>query len=135
LNLSGLFALYLGLLLITTGLLKRNPPIWLACANLPMKLYFAIHMSRSSWVMFLADTALHFMTLTSAEIQNSCRMISMAPEHIAIEMELVRLVGSLERAFTQQGMCCGKCKQVRSDNVSRYCYCSRPYQLVLGNPN
>ncbi|KAG1874953.1 hypothetical protein F4604DRAFT_1763232 [Suillus subluteus] len=55
-------------------------------------------------------------------------------DRIAIEMELVRLVGSLERAFTQQDMRCGKCKQVRSDNVSRYCHCSGPYQLVLSKP-
>jgi DNA polymerase epsilon subunit 1 len=48
-------------------------------------------------------------------------------------MELVRLVGLLERAFTQD-MRCGKCKQVRSDNVSRYCHCSGLYQLVLSKP-
>jgi DNA polymerase epsilon subunit 1 len=53
---------------------------------------------------------------------------------IAIEMELVRLVGSLERVFTQQDMHCGKCRQVHSDNVSRYCHCSGPYQLVLSKP-
>ncbi|KAG2123788.1 uncharacterized protein EDB93DRAFT_1259023 [Suillus bovinus] len=55
-------------------------------------------------------------------------------DRIAIEMELVRLVGSLERTFTQQDMRCGKCKQVRSDNVSRHCHCSGPYQLVLSKP-
>ncbi|KAJ8595174.1 hypothetical protein M405DRAFT_929735, partial [Rhizopogon salebrosus TDB-379] len=31
-------------------------------------------------------------------------------------------------------MHCGKCRQVHSDNVSRYCHCSGPYQLVLSKP-
>lgn len=50
----------------------------------------------------------------------------------AIEMELVRMVGVIEKSFAQQDMRCSKCKQVRSDNASRYCQCSGSYQLAVG---
>ncbi|KAH7922539.1 DUF1744-domain-containing protein [Leucogyrophana mollusca] len=53
-------------------------------------------------------------------------------DRVAIELELMRLVGHMERAFTQQDLRCGKCKQVRADNVSRWCQCSGPYQLTVG---
>jgi hypothetical protein len=46
------------------------------------KLSSAIHASGLSWLMSLADTAIHFVTLTSADIQSSCRIISMAPEYV-----------------------------------------------------
>jgi DNA polymerase epsilon subunit 1 len=86
--------------------------------------------------MFLADTALHFMPhdFDGARACWICGGHVGEYDCIAIEMESVRLVGSLERALMQQDMHCGKCKQVHSDNVFRYCHCSGPYQLVLSKP-
>jgi hypothetical protein len=80
------------------------PPIWLACGNLPMKLYFAIHVSCSIWVMFLADTALHFMTLTSTEIQSSCHMILMVPEHIGFVGDVETNTTALRLRWSQSDL-------------------------------
>ena len=52
-------------------------------------------------------------------------------DRLVIEMTLIEMLHSLERSFTQQDLKCSKCKQVRSDNVSRYCQCSGPYQLTM----
>ncbi len=49
-----------------------------------------------------------------------------------IEFSLVGMVYELERRFVQQDLRCGKCKQIQSDNVSRHCQCSGPYQLTIG---
>jgi DNA polymerase epsilon subunit 1 len=51
-------------------------------------------------------------------------------DRLVIEMTLIDMLHSLERSFTQQDLKCSKCKQVRSDNVSRYCQCSGQYQLT-----
>ncbi|KAH7890461.1 hypothetical protein F5I97DRAFT_33293 [Phlebopus sp. FC_14] len=53
-------------------------------------------------------------------------------DRAAIEFELVRMVSSIERAFVQQDLRCTKCKQIRSNNMSRYCQCSAAYQLTVG---
>jgi hypothetical protein len=46
------------------------------------KLSFTILASHSSQLMFLADTAIHLVALTSADIQSSCRIISMVLEYV-----------------------------------------------------
>lgn len=52
-------------------------------------------------------------------------------DRTAIELELMEMVHALEQTFAQQDLKCGKCKQVRSDNVSRICSCSGTYQPTL----
>ncbi|KAF7798090.1 hypothetical protein EIP86_009304 [Pleurotus ostreatoroseus] len=49
-----------------------------------------------------------------------------------IEFLLVDLVWELERRVAQQDLRCGKCKQLRADNVARCCPCSGRYQLTVG---
>ena len=61
-----------------------------------------------------------------------CRGCDCEYDRAVIEMELVRMVGVIEKSFAQQDMRCSKCKQVRSDNASRWCQCSGSYQLVVG---
>ncbi|KAG6376841.1 hypothetical protein JVT61DRAFT_1867 [Boletus reticuloceps] len=62
----------------------------------------------------------------------TCRKCDGEYDRAAIEMQLVRMVGVIEKSFAQQDMRCSKCKQIRSDNASRYCQCSGSYQLVMG---
>ncbi|KAF7310481.1 DNA polymerase epsilon catalytic subunit [Mycena chlorophos] len=52
-------------------------------------------------------------------------------DRLAIEFALMDMVYGLERAFAQQDLRCGKCQQIQSDNVSRYCQCSGAYQQTL----
>jgi DNA polymerase epsilon subunit 1 len=49
----------------------------------------------------------------------------------AIELTLMEVVYALERTFAQQDLKCSKCKQIQSDNVSRYCQCSGTYQFTI----
>ncbi|KAJ7579680.1 hypothetical protein C8J56DRAFT_1169553 [Mycena floridula] len=49
----------------------------------------------------------------------------------AIELVLLSSLHSIEQGSTQQDLKCGKCKQIQSDNVSRYCNCSGTYQLTV----
>lgn len=48
-----------------------------------------------------------------------------------IEFALIDMAFELERRFSQQDLRCGKCKQIRTDNVSRHCQCSGSYQLTI----
>ncbi|EKM53261.1 uncharacterized protein PHACADRAFT_99155 [Phanerochaete carnosa HHB-10118-sp] len=48
-----------------------------------------------------------------------------------IEFALIEMVWELERRFAQQDLRCTKCKQIQSDNVSRFCQCSGNYQLTI----
>ena len=52
-------------------------------------------------------------------------------DRLVIEFTLMETLRGLERTFTQQDLKCSKCKQIQSDNVSRYCQCSGPYQLTV----
>jgi hypothetical protein len=52
-------------------------------------------------------------------------------DRTAIELALVAQVHDLERRFAQQDLRCGKCGQIRSDNLSRHCQCSGAYQLTM----
>ncbi|KAF9527210.1 hypothetical protein CPB83DRAFT_425605 [Crepidotus variabilis] len=57
-------------------------------------------------------------------------------DRVAIEFALIDLVHQLERSFVQQDLRCAKCQQIQSDNVSRWCKCSGPYQFTInkGDP-
>ncbi|KAL4246754.1 DNA polymerase epsilon catalytic subunit [Abortiporus biennis] len=48
-----------------------------------------------------------------------------------IEFSLMEMVFDLEKRFAQQDLRCMKCKQIRTDNVSRHCQCSGDYQLTI----
>lgn len=52
-------------------------------------------------------------------------------DRATIELMLMDIIYSLERSFAQQDLKCAKCKQIQSDNVSRYCYCSGTYQCTI----
>ena len=52
-------------------------------------------------------------------------------DRVAIEFMLIEMTRALERNFAQQDLRCGKCQQIQSDNVSRYCQCSGSYQLTI----
>jgi len=47
-----------------------------------------------------------------------------------IEYSLLQVLWRLERSFTEQDLRCGKCKQIQSADVSKYCDCSGSYQLT-----
>ncbi|KAF9451608.1 DUF1744-domain-containing protein [Macrolepiota fuliginosa MF-IS2] len=48
-------------------------------------------------------------------------------DRVAIEFMLIGVLRSIEANFTQQDLRCPKCKQIRSDNLSRHCQCSGSY--------
>ncbi|VDC07978.1 unnamed protein product [Peniophora sp. CBMAI 1063] len=50
----------------------------------------------------------------------------------AIESELLEVVYALERSFAQQDLRCTRCKQIRSDDLSKHCACSGTYALTIG---
>jgi DNA polymerase epsilon subunit 1 len=52
-------------------------------------------------------------------------------DRLAIEFTLIGVVRGLERLFAQQDLKCSKCRQIQSDNVSRYCQCSGAYQFTM----
>ncbi|EDR01015.1 uncharacterized protein LACBIDRAFT_312780 [Laccaria bicolor S238N-H82] len=52
-------------------------------------------------------------------------------DRVAIEFMLIEMTRALERNFAQQDLRCGKCQQIQSDNVSRYCRCSGSYQFTI----
>lgn len=54
-------------------------------------------------------------------------------DRLAIEFSLINMLFAMERRFAQQDLRCGKCKQIQTDNVSRYCRCSGPYEQLLNN--
>ncbi|EJT99609.1 DNA/RNA polymerase [Dacryopinax primogenitus] len=53
-------------------------------------------------------------------------------DRAAIEVSLIDSVRRLVTAFQLQDMRCGKCKQIKSDNLSAFCACSGTYGLTLG---
>ncbi|KXN82929.1 DNA polymerase epsilon catalytic subunit A [Leucoagaricus sp. SymC.cos] len=53
-------------------------------------------------------------------------------DRVAIEFMLIGAVLAIEANFAQQDMRCPKCKQIRSDNLSRHCQCSGPYLYTSG---
>jgi DNA polymerase epsilon subunit 1 len=52
-------------------------------------------------------------------------------DRLGIELSLIEMLHVLERGFAQQDLKCSKCKQIQSDNLSKFCQCSGPYQLTL----
>ena len=52
-------------------------------------------------------------------------------DRMAIEFALIDMARNLERAFVQQDLRCSRCQQIKSDNISRWCKCSAPYQFTI----
>ncbi|KAK0199787.1 hypothetical protein DFS33DRAFT_1388090 [Desarmillaria ectypa] len=49
----------------------------------------------------------------------------------AIEFTLMKVLFDMERSFALQDLRCSKCRQIQSDNVSKFCQCSGAYQYTL----
>ncbi|KAF9223138.1 DUF1744-domain-containing protein [Gyrodon lividus] len=105
----------------------RNPCETLKLSNVPCKLCDALRDFD-----FCRDSELMSNGLDVGPPRWTCGGCGGEYDRAAIEMELLRMVGAMERAFVQQDLRCTKCKQVRPDNVSRYCQCSGSYQLTVG---
>ena len=70
---------------------------------------------------------------TSVEqVRWTCPECSCEYDRTAIEFSLIQMLHRLERSFSQQDLKCSKCKQIRSDNVSKHCQCSGSYELTIG---
>ena len=105
----------------------RNPCETLKLSNVACKMCDALRDFD-----FCRDPELTPDSLTVGPPKWMCRKCECEYDRTVIEMELIRMVGLIEKSFAQQDMRCSKCKQVRSDNASRYCPCSGSYQLVVG---
>ncbi|KAG7095213.1 hypothetical protein E1B28_005988 [Marasmius oreades] len=105
----------------------RNPCEPLKLANVPCKNCDAL-----KDFDFCRDSDLFpVSSLDGHRARWTCSSCSGEYDRVAIEMTLIGMVYNLERTFAQQDLRCAKCKQVRSDNVSRWCHCSGAYQLTL----
>lgn len=62
----------------------------------------------------------------------SCAQCGHAYDRDTIEISLIDLVRQLVTAYQLQDLRCGKCKQIKSDNLSMHCQCSGAYQLTIG---
>ncbi|EGO19905.1 hypothetical protein SERLADRAFT_363759 [Serpula lacrymans var. lacrymans S7.9] len=109
-----------------TEAIFRNPCEPLRLANVPCR-----HCDTLREFDFCRDPELMPNGLDITPPRWLCGGCGVEYDRIAIELELMRMVCSLERSFAQQDLRCAKCKQVRSDNVSRYCQCSGAYQLTM----
>lgn len=105
----------------------RNPCETLKLSNIPCKLCDSLQDFD-----FCRDPELMPSNLDVGPPKWICSGCGGEYDRVAIELELIRMLNSVERAFVQQDLKCTKCKQIRSDNVSRYCQCSGAYQLTLG---
>ncbi|KAI6004393.1 hypothetical protein F5J12DRAFT_893484 [Pisolithus orientalis] len=105
----------------------RNPCETLKLSNIPCKLCDSLRDFD-----FCRDPELMPSNLDVGPPKWICSGCGGEYDRVAIELELIRMLNSVERAFVQQDLKCTKCKQIRSDNVSRYCQCSGAYQLTLG---
>jgi len=68
----------------------------------------------------------------TASSQNStprwyCSSCNGEYDRTAIEFMLIGVVHAIEANFGNQDLRCAKCKQIRSDNLSRHCQCSGSY--------
>ena len=60
-----------------------------------------------------------------------CQQCGGEYDRLGIELAMIEIVHGLEKNFAQQDLKCSKCKQIQSDNLSKHCQCSGPYQLTL----
>lgn len=105
----------------------RNP-----CEPLKLPMVICQHCSFIRDFDFCRDADL-FPSSTRAVTKWQCQICDCEYDRLAIEFSLIALVHRLEASFAPQDLRCGKCKQIRSDNVSRNCRCSGAYQYTL-NP-
>ncbi|EIW75641.1 DUF1744-domain-containing protein [Coniophora puteana RWD-64-598 SS2] len=105
----------------------RNPCEPLKLSNVPCR-----HCDQLRDFDFCRDEELAPAPGGSVTVRWTCGTCGGEFDRMAIELDLMKMVANLERAYTQQDMVCVKCKQLRSDNVSRWCQCSGAYQLTIG---
>jgi len=105
----------------------RNP-----CEPLKLSMVICQHCNNIRDFDFCRDADL-FPSNARSITKWKCLMCDCEYDRLAIEFALVDLVHRLEMNFAPQDLKCGKCRQLRSDNVSRHCLCSGTYQYTL-NP-
>ena len=103
----------------------RNP-----CEPLKLPMVICQHCSHIRDFDFCRDIDL-FPSSTRAITKWQCQVCDCEYDRLTIEFALIGLVHRLETNFAPQDMRCGKCKQLRSNNVSRHCECSGAYQYTL----
>lgn len=103
----------------------RNP-----CEPLKLPMVICQHCSFIRDFDFCRDVDL-FPSATRAVTKWHCQICGCEYDRLAIEFSLIALVHRFEMNFAPQDLKCGKCKQIRSDNVSRNCTCSGTYQFTL----
>jgi len=108
-----------------TGAIFRNPCEPLKLPNVPCR-----HCDALRDFDFCRDIELIPDNLDSAPRWH-CQHCGGEYDRSAIELTLMEVVYALERTFAQQDLKCSKCKQIQSDNVSRYCQCSGTYQFTI----
>jgi len=104
----------------------RNP-----CEPLKLPMIICQHCNEIRDFDFCRDADL-FPSNTRAITKWKCLTCDCEYDRLAIEFALIGLVHRLETNFAPQDLKCGKCKQIRSDNVSKHCTCSGSYQFTLG---
>ncbi|KAF8586771.1 DUF1744-domain-containing protein [Ramaria rubella] len=103
----------------------RNP-----CEPLKLPMVICQHCSCIRDFDFCRDVDL-FPSNTRVVTKWKCQSCDCEYDRLAIEFALIALVHRLETNFAPQDLKCSKCKQIRSDNVSRHCQCSGAYQCTL----
>lgn len=103
----------------------RNPCEPLKLSNVPCR-----HCDALRDLDFCRDSELIPNNLEAAPRWH-CHNCGGEYDRSAIELMLMEVVHASERAFAQQDLKCSKCKQIQSDNVSRYCQCSGTYQYTI----
>ncbi|KAF4566262.1 DNA polymerase epsilon catalytic subunit [Pleurotus pulmonarius] len=103
----------------------RNPCEPLKLANVPCR-----HCDSIRDFDFCRDPELKPNELESAP-RWLCQSCGGEYDRLVIEHTLMEMLFTIEKTFSQQDLRCKKCKQVRSDYVSRWCQCSGPYNLTI----
>ncbi|GJJ12948.1 hypothetical protein Clacol_007195 [Clathrus columnatus] len=103
----------------------KNP-----CEPLKLSMVICQHCSAIRDLDFCRDATLFPLSVRAVK-KWCCLECGCDYDRVAIEFALISLVLRMETAFVPQDLKCGKCKQLRSDNLSRRCKCSGNYQLTL----
>lgn len=105
----------------------KNP-----CEPLKLSMVICQHCSAIRDFDFCRDPTL-FPSSTRVAKKWCCLECGCEYDRVVIEFALISLLLRMEAVFISQDLKCSKCKQLRSDNLSRRCKCSADYQLTL-NP-
>ncbi|KIJ49176.1 hypothetical protein M422DRAFT_28152 [Sphaerobolus stellatus SS14] len=103
----------------------RNP-----CEPLKLPMVICQHCNHIRDFDFCRDADL-FPSSSRAVTKWKCPECDCEYDRLAIEFALIDLIHRLEANFAPQDLKCGKCKQIRADNVSKHCKCSGTYQFTV----